>query len=210
MFYKEADFMSNGYHCIVVFGSHGHRCGYVGVPEAHPLYRMNYYEECPLLSFDDIKEQPTGKRGAIPIFISSLAPYEGEGTRPDLYFDVHGSVTYSGFHPACTEQDDNLWYFGFDCGHAGDKNDHETAFRYGLIDDERYKYYIDFDKRYDTGGVVRSLGYCIEECKGLAAQLSKIENKKSRNKLTALIHDMKRTIFHYLNRLIAADIFKPR
>lgn len=37
-------FGHEGYTCVVVFGDLGFRCGYVGVPVWHPLYRVEYYD----------------------------------------------------------------------------------------------------------------------------------------------------------------------
>ena len=175
-FYKETEFESNGYNCIVVFGSHGHRCGYVGVPEGHPLYKKSYSEKCSALSYDEIKDQTQGKRGILP-WVCAFFNCEGDdkSVSPDLYFDVHGSITFSGFVPACTEPDDTRWYFGFDCGHAGDENCYETALRYGLIDEKHRDRMVEY--ALISNGVHRTLPYCIEECKSLAAQLAKVEKK---------------------------------
>ena len=79
------------------------------------------------------------------------------------HFDVHGGITYSedgdGVYPV--ENEDNLWWFGYDCDHLGD------ALDTSVMSEEERKRYIPGD------GVVRSLDYCVEECKKLAEQLSK-------------------------------------
>lgn len=175
-FYKEADFMNNGYRCIVLFIYSGHRTAYVGIPESHPLYKQKYGEESPLLSFDAIKDQQQGKRGIIPLVCFAFSSKnEEDGVRPDVFFDVHGSITYSDFHQEWTEENDTRWYFGFDCGHAGDANDYRTALRHGLISEEHYKYMVSLYERFGVDGEVRSLQYCIEECEHLAEQLYLIE-----------------------------------
>jgi len=38
----ESDFTYEGLRCVVIFGSIGHRCGYVGVPVGHELYGVEY------------------------------------------------------------------------------------------------------------------------------------------------------------------------
>lgn len=39
------------------------------------------------------------------------------GDSPEMIFEVHGGLTFSGNdHPEATDG----WWFGFDCGHAGD------------------------------------------------------------------------------------------
>ena len=40
----EKDFMYKGLRCVVVMQSAGHRCGYVGITNRHPLYKKNYDE----------------------------------------------------------------------------------------------------------------------------------------------------------------------
>ena len=182
-FYKETEFESNGYNCIVIFGVHGYRCGYVGVPEGHPLYRKEYNEPCSCLPYEDVKDESQGKRGIIPFVIAAMSNDEQNGMRPDTYFNVHGSITFSDFNPQCSDPDDNRWYFGFDCGHAGDENDYETAFKYGLIDEKGYYMRQRFYPAFGHGrfGVHRTLEYCIEECKSLAAQLAEVEKRGETN-----------------------------
>ena len=41
----------------------------------------------------------------------------------DLYFNVHGSLTYSGDNDGTYPVESNLWWLGFDCGHYGDGRD---------------------------------------------------------------------------------------
>ena len=77
--------------CLAKRNTFGAWCGYVGVPPEHPLYRVS--------DFDDA--------------------------------DVHGGITYAD---ACQDgppeqtichvpepgESDNVWWFGFDCGHGMD------------------------------------------------------------------------------------------
>ena len=37
----EEQFMHQGYPCVIIFTTLGHRCGYVGVPRNHPAYGKN-------------------------------------------------------------------------------------------------------------------------------------------------------------------------
>ena len=173
-FYKETEFKSNGYNGIVIFGSHGYRCGYVGVPEGHPLFKKKYNEPCSCLPYKYVENITQGKREILP-WLKAKEQLQTSGVFPDAYFDVHGSITYSDFFPECSNPGDTRWYFGFDCGHAGDGNDYDTAVKYGLINKE----YRDRMREYPIDGVHRTLEYCIEECKSLAAQLAEVE-KKSR------------------------------
>lgn len=92
---------ATGLPCLIVRNIHGSGslCGYVGLSEGHPFFGLGYNDmDC---------------------------PHEG-------YLAVHGGVTFSG---ACQEaqnegegichrveagEDDNVWWVGFDCGHADD------------------------------------------------------------------------------------------
>ena len=65
---------------------------------------------------------------------------------PDGLFEVHGGITFSG------ERRGTTWWFGFDCGHAGDLI--PALNRYGL-----------------TEGVYRDEAYVTDECEKLASQL---------------------------------------
>lgn len=60
---------------------------------------------------------------------------------------VHGGLTFSDFlnHIGIN---DNLWYFGYDCGHGGDKN------------------------KFNKSGVERTLDFCKMNCELLADQLN--------------------------------------
>lgn len=40
----EKTFQYYGYTCVIIFGDLGFRCGYVGVPIWHPLYKVEYYD----------------------------------------------------------------------------------------------------------------------------------------------------------------------
>ena len=40
----EKDFIVEGYRCVIVGQSLGHRCGYIGLPKGHPLHGKDYDE----------------------------------------------------------------------------------------------------------------------------------------------------------------------
>lgn len=93
----------------------GHWNGYVRVPKDHPLYRVSYCTPHPALKKSAVEHQPVGKRGAIPLMCASVS---GDELRGDLYFDVHGSLTFSGSRIGDQKGDD--WWFGFDTHHCDD------------------------------------------------------------------------------------------
>lgn len=131
---------------IIRYGRSGHLCGYVRVPEGHPLHGKGYSDVVPDSLRDSAQaalQSPLGKRGIITAFFC-----EPDAPRIDILFDVHGSLTFSG------ELDglDGHW-FGFDCAHAGD-----------LQPDSPYSF--------DYDAVYRDIEYVRAECRSLAEQLA--------------------------------------
>ena len=57
------------------------------------------------------------------MFTCTVDALEGQEIRssPDVAFDVHGGLTYSGGMPGV--KDDPSWWFGFDTAHSGDTLD---------------------------------------------------------------------------------------
>lgn len=180
-FIVEADFVSSGLRCVVIFGSLGHRCGYVGVPEGHFMFGKKYSDK--FLDFEDVKGDEVGKRGIIPI-VCALDEHPVL-VSPDIYFNVHGSLTYSGpgngkdkagntvGYPVESE----LWWFGFDCAHYDDGVDIQQAFKYGLVRaqdiTDNYAAYTGLD------GIVRSQEYVEHECRSLAEQIAAATIRKA-------------------------------
>lgn len=118
--WKDAE---TGYDCLLMQGPFA-LCGYVRIPEGHPLHGVSYNEPLPAALQEkgkEVLEGPIGKRGPIDVFCMA-----GRGSlhAGDL-FDVHGSVTYSG------EREGAGFWYGFDLGHL---DDHET----GIDEDAEY------------------------------------------------------------------------
>jgi hypothetical protein len=168
----ESDFEHVGLRCVVIMTEMGYRCGYVGITQDHPLFGLDYGKKSKYLKFTDIAEDSMGQRGIFSL-VSLSFDENKEFISPDCYFDVHGSITYAGGGKGSTYPvDSDLWWFGYDCAHAGDDKDLSIL-------DERYRE-VELQMRseivYDRG-VVRSNEYCVNECKSLAEQLSKIRKE---------------------------------
>ena len=139
----------------------GHRCGYVGVWKGHPLYGVDYSSHSAVLvePWEDVKDGPIGDRGVIP-----LVCRRGDEVTPDCFFDVHGGLTYSGGAKDYPIKNPlGLWWFGFDCGHAGDRCD-------PLLLPARLHSYFSMQD-----GEVRDEQYVVEQCERLAEQLAKFK-----------------------------------
>lgn len=119
----EREFEHVGYKCVVIFGNMAHRCGYVGIPKNHTLYGKNYDYHL------EIKKSDIWGREVSGIFpLLGACIDEDERIRIEAYFQCHGGISYSGGgtnsnYPIKSD----LWWFGFDCGHAGDKADLDYA-----------------------------------------------------------------------------------
>ena len=76
---------------------------------------------------------------------------------------VHGGLTFNGKLPYNYGQSKN-YYIGFDCAHCCDREDYLQAYKYGLINaDECYEKSA-IQRKYDDGGVIRSIEYVTREC----------------------------------------------
>lgn len=89
----------SGLRAVVVWNDKmGFRCGYVQVPQNHPLHAVEYMQKTEALPRDA----------------------DGDRIAPEIHFDVHGCITYSDDHCPTMEPEEGEWWFGFDCGHVGD------------------------------------------------------------------------------------------
>lgn len=150
------------FSCVIIMTDMGHRCGYVGVSSYHPLYRKPYNKGTEVLTkmLKKIKKEPIGKRG-----ILSVVCWNSKKTSPEIAFDVHGSITYSGGTSDYPIKQKRTWWFGYDCGHAGDGKDLAEISNTGARE---------IMEKYPTDDPIRSLEYCIGECESLAKQLNEV------------------------------------
>lgn len=131
-----------GLPSIVIMNTIGFRCGYVGVPATHPLYGVNY-----------------GKVS------EALLNEDGEQTTPEAEFNVHGGLTFSGWAGLLSEDCQDFWWFGFDCGHAYDLPSPEYIAKISAISPISAGLY---DQKM---GVHRSNEFVQQHCEELAMQL---------------------------------------
>lgn len=131
---EEGDYMefeAYGMPCIIK--RHSAWCGYVGVPKNSRLDGKGY-------SFYSQSENGISK---LEEAINNI--------------EVHGGLTFAGKR----KENDDTWYFGFDCGHC----------------DDLTKYDLEVD--YDLGNrQYRNKEYVIKETKKLALQIKEILDLK--------------------------------
>jgi hypothetical protein len=179
MSYKvEIDSEYRGYRYVVTFGSHAHRCGYVGITSDNPFYGKDYTDNIDILKRADVENKPVGKRGVITLLGMALSE-ESEHICPVHYFDVHWSLTYSGGGEGSKYPvESDLWWYGFDCGHCEDGSDYSQAFAYGLISEQQYNSMAEIERLYPTNEPVRSTEYVEQECKNLIDQIISVLEKR--------------------------------
>ena len=93
------------------------------------------------------------------------------------YFQCHGGITYAGGgeNSKYPIQSD-LWWFGFDCGHVGDKADLTYAMQKFPNRQKEYRTRLLIENEYHIeDDVIRTEEYVAEECKKLAEQLKEFE-----------------------------------
>lgn len=140
----EKQWEHEGNLCVVILHLvPGHRCGYVGVPKTHPLYGKDYSDAVPenlIEAYKEVEKGPVGKRG-----IMDMICHDPANPKIGILFDVHGGITYSAGGEKGYPTKTDKWFFGYDCGHAGDSPD------------------------------IQDLDYCIAECESLSKQLNNLE-----------------------------------
>ncbi|HEX7933258.1 MAG TPA: hypothetical protein VF573_09305 [Paraburkholderia sp.] len=132
-------------------------CGYVGVPKSHPLYGHRFKDVVPHPAGFMERPLAVDEVGIIGL-LHGLATHQtwGEGYAPiRLIFTAHGGLSWSDY----ISDDPEHWYFGFDCGHAGDLQP-------GMI-----AHAFDRDWMLRTN-VYRTMKYVQGECLHLAEQLA--------------------------------------
>ena len=151
-----------GLRAVVLMTDMGHRCGYVGVSTDHPLFAVEYNEQTPKLKPN--MQRTTEKMSPIQV-LCAVGKSEAELNTPEMVFEVHGGLTFSSYGGGKYPVASNLWWFGYDCAHAGDLPEPDS--RMGRM-------YADMHfAQHD--GVVRTLDYCVAECESLASQLTEVK-----------------------------------
>jgi hypothetical protein len=166
------DFEADGLPCAMLRHDRwGTWCGYVGVCPEHPLFGLptNHPLKLPLSWF-------RGRRGLegtgpMDFFMHALQgkPLD-EACAISLAFQVHGGVNYAHDNVPGREPD-GRWWFGFDCGHAGD---YAPGADYRIMDemiDSMPEEARGFLRRRAVLRVYRDQQYVVGECQSLAAQL---------------------------------------
>jgi hypothetical protein len=157
---NKVDFEESGLKCALWRGPLGHWCGYVGVPRSHPWYGKSYLDEVKPSS-NMLGSRTSEDHGAIDLLIAALGGGDpSERLSISLCMRVHGGLTYAEDCVPC-EAASALWWFGFDCAHAGD-----------LVPSLAERDYS------HEGEIYRDQQFVVSETQALAAQLARIGESK--------------------------------
>lgn len=171
-------FEAEGLPCAMRRNRYGVWCGYVGVGEVHPLFGLptNHPLKLPTSWFEGRK----GLQGAGPmdIFIHAMSGAKSiEDNCPiSLAFEVHGGVDYADDHVP-DQEPDGRWWFGFDCGHAGDYLPGLDTLGFMAEMIESMPEHVRDTMRgimAKQANVYRDQQYVVSECQSLAAQLNAV------------------------------------
>lgn len=177
---NEVHFDAEGLKCVIL--RHPNTlglCGYVGIPPDHPWFGQPLNAlVLPPPEWATEKRHPNSY-GVMDLFLHSMRDDPNDKRVPiRLVLHVHGGLTYADDHYPLAEPD-GLFWFGFDCGHAGDfcPGIPKLEDVSGEIGDKLRELY---KKLEDAGvpvpkGVYRDVGYVTAECQSLAAQLQRIK-----------------------------------
>lgn len=140
---------TTGLDCMIVRNHYGALCGYVGIPEGHPLHGRDYNDVHGGLTFAD-----------------ACHPSDDDPGRGICHIPQPG-------------RPDSVWWFGFDCTHAFDvaprmaadnRKRYEEAKTKGDLEGMRIWRNLEGDGPMQSR--YRSLPYVIEQVEGLAHQLA--------------------------------------
>lgn len=142
--------------CLAVRNGMGAWCGYVGLPPEHPWHGVGY-SQC----LDDCGEDWCFQHS------------------PEARIEVHGGLTFAdrchesdqgpGYgicHVPLPSRPDDVWWFGFDCSHAGDYAPYDAAV--AAQEGNRHPW------RLFEGDAYRDLAYVKAEVASLARQLKAV------------------------------------
>lgn len=188
------DFEADGLMCAMRRNSWRVWCGYVGVGPEHPLFGLPYNHplKLPASWFEGrTMDQGTGPMD-LCIHILSGAKSIEDGCQISLAFHVHGGVNFTEDRVPSRDPD-GRWWFGFDCGHAGDylpgKTNMKAAMEAMVESMPAHVRATMRDIVFRTEGVYRDQQYVVSECQSLAAQLNAYAKLIETEKVDGCAHD---------------------
>lgn len=173
------DFEAEGLPCRMQRIPRGNWCGYVGVGEGHPLFGLptNHLLKLPASWF--ARRRGFEGTGPMDLFIHLFSGKElTDACEISIALQVHGGVNFAEDRVP-GDKPDGHWWFGFDCGHAGDY----MPFRSDIIDKLMDEMVDSMPE--EARGIMREIvhgreriyrdqQYVVSECQSLATQLNAV------------------------------------
>lgn len=183
--------------CLIVRGPAGALCGYVGVDETHPLFKVGY-NKCSMPARGQSRYRRSGRiRGKDKMRRRPCDKYNCSH-RPESLLTVHGGLTYSNMcsgkicHVPEEGRPDKVFWFGFDCAHYMDEAPElraalrratappaEAALLELMNDFEKLTAASVSSEAFDffEGATYRTAEYVIGHCQLLAQQLHHLQER---------------------------------
>lgn len=168
-----------GLSCLALRNIHfGNWCGYAAVPPGHPLHGVPYSQASPALAarLEALKDRTVTESDlTMPRMLTMLFGGGAEPT-PEMVLDVHGGITYADkcqgriCHVPKAGEPEDVWWFGFDCGHAGDLSPAHNA----RMEDTMPPHLKPSACEYSRDEEYRTLDYVREQTNSLAVQLAEL------------------------------------
>ncbi|MBY0561549.1 hypothetical protein [Hyphomicrobium sp.] len=119
---------TSGLPCLILRNHMGALCGYVGVEEGNSLFGRQYDTPLPnwatsvgeALLEGPVKLDASDGFGVFDIFLSAMSGGGVSSLTVGHLFRAHGGITWTGKLQEARAPFADHWWFGFDCGHAGD------------------------------------------------------------------------------------------
>jgi hypothetical protein len=158
---------------------HGQLNGYAGVPTTHPFFGWNWDDHIEYKQ-GDLYGKDADDIGLLNSFAFGHRLKHGTIWLGAL-MKAHGGINWSGELP--WGDVGRWWWFGFDCGHAGDVQPGLDAIMHGVMPPEhmRERALLFHDWKY------RTIAYVKAECASLAFQLRELETRTLVNSGTFVI-----------------------
>jgi hypothetical protein len=147
--------------CAIRRAPIGSLCGYVGVPPGHVLFGWHHGDDVQVREEFLRERNVGGDLSSVDVFMYMLQGGPKNGTIPlGMALRVHWGVNWAGEFPL-DDAPCEAWWFGFDCGHAGDLVPSLADFFRGF--------------RMLPVPVYRDIEYVKGQCELLAFQLRQLE-----------------------------------
>ena len=167
------EFKHAGLPCLLLRGPSGAWCGYAAVAPGHALHGVDYSDGCEALAeaLEKRKNEPIGENPSMAIMLACLSSSDPKPS-PDICLTVHGGLMYSNscggsiYHVPQPGEPVDVWWFGFDCVHAGDLTPQSRKFA--------REHHYEYPWQEDPTDVYRDVGYVRAETERLAEQLAAV------------------------------------